>query len=191
MRMLKVNQNSVRKSSDVIHGLLGADKKSIAIQARGFDSPIAFHHINSSRAFMEIVGMFKYSSSSSAAGSVLKSSSSSNKLSQAWGHWKILWSNYQYNCQDTKLMYIPKLRRIARSLILNDCLACSRMSTAHGEQCAQHQSIPEASSWIGNMITCIWDKALTDDANGRKEYHQSCSYVLMAHRYMTDSSVFK
>ena len=66
-----------------IMDLPGADKKSIAIRARGFESPIAYHHFKGSRPLVEIVGVFKYSSSSSMVVSVPKSSNSVKKSSWA------------------------------------------------------------------------------------------------------------
>lgn len=63
--------------------LPGADKKSIAIRARGFESPIAYHHFKGSRPLVEIVGVFKYSLSLSMVVSVPKLSNSVKKLSRA------------------------------------------------------------------------------------------------------------
>ena len=78
MKMLDINQlrNAVLIG---IKALPGADKKSIAIQARGFESPMAYHHFKGLRPLVEIVGVFKYSSSSSIVVSVPKSSSSVKK----------------------------------------------------------------------------------------------------------------
>jgi hypothetical protein len=72
----------------------------MAMRARGFDSPIACHHTNGSRDLVEIVGVFRYSSSSSVAISVPKSSNASNKSSRGgpWNHFqmnKIIYAKVQ------------------------------------------------------------------------------------------------
>ena len=78
-------------------------------------------------------------------------------------------------------------------LILSYWRACNMIPTAPGWQCVLHQPMPQATSSTGSTTICISDGELKRNKCYVKNQHAialKCLDLLMAHRYMTDSSVF-